>query len=46
MRHLAVVQYLCEEGAEKEATDEYSSTPLHMATVIGRLAVVQYFEVK
>ena len=40
--HLSVVQYLCEQGADKEARDEYGKTPLLWAAAMGHLPVVQY----
>ena len=41
--HLSVVQYLCEQGADKEArNDGGSSTPLLWAAREGHLSVVQY----
>ena len=41
--HPSVVQYLCEQGAEKEARDiEYCKTELHVAVFHGRLSVVLY----
>ena len=40
--HLPVVQYLCEQGADKEAMDDIGRTPLHMAAQRGHLPVVQY----
>ena len=42
--HLPVVQYLCEQGANKEARTEYNTTPLHWAASRGHLAVVHYFQ--
>ena len=42
--HLPVVQYLCEEGADKEARGDDGSTPLHWAAYHGHLLVVQYLE--
>ena len=39
--HLPVMQYLCEQGADQEARDNYGKTPLHMA-YNGHLPVVQY----
>ena len=40
--HLPVVQYLCEQGADKEAKDRCGHTPLHLAAAKGHLPVVQY----
>jgi len=41
--HLPVVQYVCEQGADKEARDEYGSwTPPLNAAGKGHLTVVQY----
>jgi ankyrin repeat protein len=40
--HLSVVQYLCEQGADKEARENSGYTPLHQAVHHGRLSVVQY----
>ena len=40
--HLPVVQYLCEQGADKEARDDDGSTPLLWAALNGHLPVVQY----
>ena len=40
--HLAVVQYLVEQGADKEAKDNAGDTALHLAAYAGELAVVQY----
>ncbi len=44
--HLPVVQYLCEQGGDKEARDSYGKTPLHYASASGDysdcLLVVQY----
>ena len=40
--HLSVVQYLCEQGADKEARDNVGLTPLHSAASNGQLPVVQY----
>eukprot|EP00606_Chrysophyceae_sp_TOSAG23-5_P001334 GSChrysophyteH2.ASY1.ANO1.904.1 assembled CDS len=40
--HLPVVQYLCEQGADKEARDYDGETPLHQAAQNGHLPVVQY----
>ena len=40
--HLPVVQYLCEQGADKEARNRYEMTPLHGAEPRGHLPVVQY----
>ena len=40
--HLSVVQYLCEQGANKEARSDHSWTPLLYAAQYGHLAVVQY----
>ena len=42
--HPAVVLYLCEQGADKEARNRDSNTPLHLVARWGRLHVVQYFE--
>jgi ankyrin repeat protein len=40
--HLAVVQYLCEQGADKDARDGIGWAPLHWAAYKGHLPVVQY----
>ena len=40
--HLPVVQYLCEQGAEKEGRSRDGSISLHSATHNGNLPVVQY----
>ena len=40
--HLSVVQYLCEQGADKEARDDNGRTSLHFAAEEGHLPVVQY----
>jgi ankyrin repeat protein len=40
--HLPVVQYLCEQGADKEARDDGGKTPLHKAARHRHLPVVQY----
>ena len=40
--HLPVVQYLCEQGADKEARANAGMTPLHMAAQKGHFPVVQY----
>ena len=41
--HLPVVQYLCEQGADKEERDHiHGDTPLHWAAFNGHLPVVQY----
>ena len=40
--HIHVMQYLCEQGADKEARGERDWTPLHIAAQYGRLPVVQY----
>jgi len=40
--HLNVVQYLAEQGADKEARDHNRCTPLHFASRCGHLNVVQY----
>jgi ankyrin repeat protein len=46
--HLSVVKYLCEQGADKEATGhanrklDFKMTPLHKAAINGHLPVVQY----
>ena len=40
--HLDVVQYLVEQGANKEATDDCNKTPLFVAAKGGHLEVVQY----
>jgi ankyrin repeat protein len=37
----SVVQYLCEQGVDKEARDSSGWTPLHWAADMGHLAVVQ-----
>jgi ankyrin repeat protein len=37
-----VVQYLCEQGADKEARDNDGQTPLELAAERGHLPVVQY----
>ena len=37
-----MVQYLCEQGADKEARDDSGMTPLHKAACNGHLPVVQY----
>jgi len=42
--HLSVVQYLCEQGAAKEARDGSNKSTLHWAAGNGCLPVVQYFE--
>ena len=42
MGHLPVVQYLCEEGADKEARNRNGMTQLHCAAQQGHLPVVQY----
>jgi len=42
--HLPVVQYLCEQGGDKEAGGDEDSTPLHLAAREGHFPVVQYFE--
>ena len=42
--NLAVVRYLCEQGADKEARDVDDWTPLHGASDKGHLPVVHYFE--
>jgi ankyrin repeat protein len=42
--HLPVVQYLCEQGADKEARDYRGKTPLHLAASKGHLPVVQYLK--
>ena len=38
----ATSQYLCEQGADKEARDEDGWTPLRTASYNGHLPVVQY----
>jgi len=40
--NLPVVQYMCEQGAGKEARDEDDWTPLHRAARYGHLPVMQY----
>ena len=40
--HFPVVQYLCEQGADKEARGNNDITPLHMVAEKGQLSVVQY----
>ncbi len=40
--HLPVVQYLCEQGADKEARDDSGRTPLYQAAFNCHLPVVQY----
>ena len=40
--YLSVVQYLCEQGADKEARTTAGYTPLHQAAQQGYLSVVQY----
>jgi len=42
--NLPVVQYLCGQGADKEARNEGGETPLHLSVLEGRLVMVQYFE--
>ena len=37
-----MVQYLCEQGADKEARCRYGMTPLQKAAYMGFLPVVQY----
>ena len=37
--HLPVVQYLCDQGADKEARDYNGRTPLHRAASFGHLPV-------
>ena len=40
--HLPVVQYLCEQGSDKEASSHIGFTPLHVAALSVHLPVVQY----
>jgi len=40
--HLPVVQYLREQGADKEAREGEDKTPLHLATAKGYVDVMQY----
>ncbi len=40
--HLSVVQYLCEEGPDKEARNDIGGTPLLWAAFNGHLSVVPY----
>ena len=40
--HLAIVQYLVEQGANKDKADKHNQTPLFAAAEMGHLAVVQY----
>ena len=42
--HFAVVHYLFEQGAVKEAKDGIAGKPLHWAAHHGQLPVVRYFE--
>ena len=37
-----MVQYLCEQEADKVARDRYCETPLYVAEKKGRISVVQY----
>ena len=37
-----MVQYLCKQGADKEARDEYGGRPRHLAAYEGHLPVLQY----
>ena len=39
--HLPLVQYLCEQGADKEARDRYDRAPLHVAAIAGRMAMAE-----
>ena len=40
--HLPVAQYLCEQGADKEARGDGDNAPLHWVAQDGQLPVVQY----
>ena len=40
--HLSIVQYLHQEGADKDKVDEEGWSPLHVAAMEGHLTVVQY----
>jgi len=40
--HFPLVQYLCEQGADKEARYDSDKTPLHLAAYEGHLPVVRY----
>jgi len=40
--HFSVVQYLCEQGADKETRDENDWTPLLSAADEGHLHIVWY----
>ena len=42
--HLPVVQYLCEQGADKEVSDDDGRTPLHQAAYNVHLHVMQYLQ--
>lgn len=39
--HAAIVEFLCDEGANKEAKDEFGQTPLHLAVFADKLAAVK-----
>jgi hypothetical protein len=42
MGHFAIVQYLVQQGADKDKTDRRGVTPLFIAALSGHLEIVQY----